>query len=90
MIYCTASFAAFYFPFCFGAVLVFLVAIVRYTMARKAARNIYIPNEVISRWSLGAFALAVLIYCAFLAINTGMDFPYSMVTEACMHQERPG
>ena len=81
--YCNVWFFTLFLPTYCGGILTFLVAIIRYILALKAAQNIQLPNKTVSCWSLSFFFFWILVIILFISINIWMDIPIAMIIEAC-------
>ena len=71
-----------------GAVLTFLISIVRYILALKAARNIQPSNKKVLKLSLLAFASSVVAVSGYIGICQVLDVPYGVLVEACLWELR--
>lgn len=91
--FCSVLLFSVFLPTLYGALLICLVAIIRYVLATKSAQNIQVPNKVVSTWALSVFVSFVLITGSYVVISIGLDRPVSLIAESCArhHREpRPG
>ena len=87
-VYCSASFILLYLPAHSGAILTFLISLVRYILARKSAKNIQPPNGKVLKWSVGAFSFLFSFISVYIFVNEIMDVPYAIMVEACNWRDR--
>ena len=66
-----------------GAILTFLISLLRYGLAVKAAKNIQPSNRKVLKNSILAFTFLYCLICGYMAINELLDVPYSLVIEGC-------
>ena len=91
--FCSALFFALFLPTLYGAILICLVAVVRLTLAMRAAKNIQIPNRTVSAWTLSAFGFFVLLSGSYIVVHIALDEPIIPPVEVCakmFREPRPG
>jgi hypothetical protein len=71
-----------------GAILTFLISLVRYVLALKSAKNIQPPNEKVLKMSIAAFVFLFTAISLYLVVSGLLDIPVAMVVEACAWRER--
>ena len=87
-VYCVSSHLSMYIPFCFGAILTFMVAMIRYILGLKSSKNIHISNLKVSLFSLCTFSLIAVSVAIFLGFQIFHDIPFTFYVEACLTKER--
>lgn len=86
--YCTAVFISTFLPHNFGTFLTMIVALIRYTLAKKSAMNIHYSNFRVLFVSLMGFFLLAILTISHLFLNILLDIPQSFVSESCSAQFR--
>ena len=87
---CSVSFFVSYLPNSFGAALTLLIALTRYTLTLKAAKNIRPSNAKVTVLGLGIFATAVVTIISFFVYHFKFDIPTAYYIEACAcYDEEP-
>ena len=80
---CSWAFLVAYLPNSFGALLTLLIAVTRYTLSVKSAKNIHPSNRKVSIIALGSFSTAVVTVITFLGVNLWLGIPISYFEHAC-------
>jgi hypothetical protein len=86
--YCTISQLTIFLPMYWGSILTCMVAIIRYVLAQKAAKNIQVSNFKVSLLAIAGFCLVIAVTFSFFAFNICSDIPYTFYVESCMIAER--
>ncbi len=71
-----------------GAILTFLVSLVRYILARKSCKNIHPPNKQVLKWSIGSFFFLFSAISLYFVTSELLDLPFALVIEACSRGDR--
>ena len=82
---CSAAFMASYLPNCFGANLTLLIAVTRYTLTLKSAKNIHPTDSKVTILVLSIFAMVVCTVLFFFLYNFILGIPTTYFIEACAH-----
>ena len=77
-----------YFPCSFGALLYLLISSIRYTLARKAARNMQPSNGKVLASALLVFVIFVIFQTTYFGLNAMWNFSISYFVESCAYPER--
>ena len=85
---CSIAFLGSYLPNSFGAVLTLLIALTRYTLTVKAARNIHPENYKVTAIALGTFATTASIILSFFIYHFILGLPTAYFIEACAHYDQ--
>ena len=84
---CSVSFFVSYLPNSFGSVLTLLIALTRYTLTLKSAKNIRPSNAKVTALGLGIFATAVVTIISFFVYHFKFDIPTAYYIEACAYYD---
>ena len=81
--YCSVTFFSMFLPVFYGGFLTFMVALIRYVLAMKSAKNIQVQNSAVSKRSLSSFSVLVLLTLCYSAYNIWFDIPFAVFVESC-------
>ena len=87
-IICSWAFLVAYIPNCFGAILTLLIALTRYLLAIKAAKNIHPNNKRVTLTAIGVFAVAAGFFIAFFLVTFHLDISTVYFTDVCAYPEQ--
>ena len=84
---CFLAFLTAYLSNCFGAILTFLIAAVRYFLAKLSAKNIQPLNKNVSAIALAVFAACGAISVAICVTHAFLDIPLAFSIEVCADRD---
>jgi hypothetical protein len=61
-----------------GAILTFLISLVRYILARKSSKNIHPPNKEVLKWSIGSFFFLFSAISLYFVTSELLDLPFAL------------
>ena len=84
---CAMAFMASYLPCCFGALNTLLISSIRFTLAKKSAKNIQVPNRRVLSTAIAVLLLISAALSAFFFYNISNDLPFAFYIEACYSED---
>ena len=85
---CSFAFFAAYLPNSFGSILTFLIAVTRYFLTKKAAKNIHPNNKKVTLAVLGIFTSEAGFIIVFFFVNLSFNISSSYYINACAYPEQ--
>ena len=86
-IFCFLSFFSYYLPNCFGAILTLLIALIRYCLAKKSARNIHPSNKKVTAISIAIFTVLATTSLVICLTHALLDLPLTFSIEVCARSD---
>ena len=87
-IICSWAFLVAYIPICFGAILTLLIALTRYLLAIKAAKNIHPNNKRVTLTAIGVFAVDAGFIIAFFLVMFHLEISTMYYTNVCAYPKQ--
>ena len=86
---CSALFFSIFLPTYYGGILTFLVAAIRFILAKQSAQNIQVSNSKVFLISFSTFLFFATLTGSFVAYFVIQDIPFVIIVEFCSGQKRP-
>ena len=84
---CSVAFLVSYLPNSLGAILTLIIAVIRYTLALKSAKNIHPSDAKVTNLALGIFIIVASTIISCFIFHFELGFPTAYFIDACAYPE---
>ena len=84
---CSVAFLVSYLPNSLGAILTLIIAVIRYTLTLKSAKNIHPSDAKVTYIALGIFVVVASTIISCFIFHYKLGFPTAYFVDACAYPE---